>query len=195
MDNPRQIAFLALRDVHRRGAFADDALDRALRQAKLNDADRRLATELVYGCVRRMRSLDALIDRLAKKPSHQQPPDLRLILHLGFYQLRYLTHIPNSAAVDTTVELSKQNSLSGLSGFVNGLLRQYIRLTIAETETPSDPLQLPENPVERLEILHSYPDWIVANWLEQLGFEETEKLFLDSSPFFLPSYMKRDLHI
>lgn len=169
MNNPRQIAFLALRDVQRRGAFADIALNRWLRQAKLSEQERSLTTELVYGCVRRMRTLDALIDVFAKKKSSQQPPDLRTILHLGLYQLRYLSDIPAAAAVDTTVELCKKNSLAGLAGFVNALLRQYIR----KTDTP---LQLPENPVERLGILHSFPDWIVQFWIDQLGFEEAEKL-------------------
>ncbi|MBD1943668.1 16S rRNA (cytosine(967)-C(5))-methyltransferase, partial [Coleofasciculus sp. FACHB-712] len=103
MQNPRQIAFLALRDVHRKGAFADVALDRLLRQADLSATDRRLVTELVYGSVRRQRSLDALIDHLGKKKAHQQPLDLRAILHLGLYQLRYQDRIPVSAAVNTTV--------------------------------------------------------------------------------------------
>ncbi|MFE1746728.1 16S rRNA (cytosine(967)-C(5))-methyltransferase [Coleofasciculus sp. H7-2] len=185
MQNPRQIAFLALRDVHRKGAFADVALDRLLRQADLSATDRRLVTELVYGSVRRQRSLDALIDHLGKKKAHQQPPDLRAILHLGLYQLRYQDRIPVSAAVNTTVQLAKENGFSGLSGFVNGLLRQYIRL--AEGKKPgnmggevqdleSDPLHLPKNPVERLGILHSYPDWIIEVWLEHLGLEETEHL-------------------
>ncbi|MBD2083857.1 16S rRNA (cytosine(967)-C(5))-methyltransferase [Coleofasciculus sp. FACHB-542] len=185
MQNPRQIAFLALRDVHRKGAFADVALDRLLRQADLSATDRRLVTELVYGSVRRQRSLDALIDHLGKKKAHQQPLDLRAILHLGLYQLRYQDRIPVSAAVNTTVQLAKENGFSGLSGFVNGLLRQYIRL--AESKKPgnrggevqnleSDPLHLPKNPVERLGILHSYPDWIIEVWLERLGLEETEQL-------------------
>jgi 16S rRNA (cytosine967-C5)-methyltransferase len=102
--NPRQLAFLALRSVQR-GAYADVALDRVL-QTKVAEVDRRLVTELVYGCLRRQRTLDVLIDQLATKKS--QPPDLRLILQLGLYQLRYLHQIPTSAAVDTTVELAKQ---------------------------------------------------------------------------------------
>ena len=129
MQNPRQIAFLALREVHRRGAFADAALDRAFSNSQLNDLDRRLVTELVYGSVRRMRSIDFIIDKLATKKSSQQPPELRTILHLGLYQLEYLNQIPPSAAVNTTVQLAKENGFSGLSSFVNGLLRQYIRLT------------------------------------------------------------------
>ncbi|MBE9163306.1 16S rRNA (cytosine(967)-C(5))-methyltransferase [Tychonema sp. LEGE 06208] len=214
MQNPRQIAFLALREVHRRGAFADAALDRTLGNSQLNDLDRRLVTELVYGSVRRMRSIDFIIDKLATKKSSQQPPDIRTILHLGLYQLQYLNHIPPSAAVNTTVQLAKENGFSGLSSFVNGLLRQYIRLTPPsgarthhplpleegaksapnspqqpETETTSNPppyqegargslnfLTLPENQIERLGILHSFPDWIVKLWIEQIGENETEQL-------------------
>ncbi|MBW4583110.1 MAG: 16S rRNA (cytosine(967)-C(5))-methyltransferase [Tildeniella nuda ZEHNDER 1965/U140] len=199
--NPRQLAFLALRSVHR-GAFADVALDKTLRQAKLSNLlDRRLLTELVYGSVRRQRTLDALIDQLAKKPAQQQPADLRAILHLGLYQLRYLNQVPASAAVNTTVDLAKENGFAGLTGFVNGLLRQYIRLAAKEQEAggsgqkenqetlqplmPYSPLPTPysllptslyPSDVDRLGILHSYPDWIVNLWLEQLGLEATEQL-------------------
>lgn len=172
MENPRQLAFIALRAVHQ-GAYADVALDRVLRQADVSSVDRGLVTELIYGSVRRQRSLDTLIDQLAKKKAQQQPPDLRIILHLGLYQLRYLSNIPDAAAVNSTVELAKNNGLSGLAGFVNGLLRRYLRLSSEKTQ---DPLELPADPVERLGILYSYPDWIVDVWLKQFGYAETEQL-------------------
>ncbi|MEH2241563.1 16S rRNA (cytosine(967)-C(5))-methyltransferase RsmB [Nostoc sp.] len=229
MTNPRQLAFIALRDVYK-GAYADVALDRVLQKVNLADCDRRLLTELVYGSVRRQRTLDSLIDQLAKKKSHKQPQELRIILHLGFYQLRYQERIPASAAVNTTVQLAKENGFSGLTGFVNGLLRQYIRLA---EKIKGDPLQLPENlvehfdfapdlenlspnlspfrgealnfppslvgkgvgglgsvpddvksQVERLGILHSFPDWMIQVWLEQLDFAETEQLceWMNQSP-------------
>ncbi len=191
------------------------ALDKTLRQATLtNLLDRRLLTELVYGSVRRQRTLDALIDQLAKKPARQQPGDLRTILHLGLYQLGFLNQIPASAAVNTTVDLAKQNGFAGLTGFVNGLLRQYVRLREAEgagkamqnselssvaaqsatqnsklssvaaqsaTQNssllpPLSSLLTSPSPITRLGIQHSYPDWMVALWLEQLGVEATEQL-------------------
>lgn len=182
MQNPRQLAFLALQDIYRRSAFTDIALDRVLRTAQLNSADRGLVTELVYGSVRRSRTLDALIDQLGKKKAHQQPPDLRLILHLGLYQLRYPTRIPASAAVNTTVELAKDNGFKGLTGFVNGMLRQYVRLTTPPPDPnpinpkSPDPLQLPTDPIECLGVLHSFPDWMIQMWSQQLGREETEAL-------------------
>lgn len=187
MENPRQLAFLALRDIHRKGAFTDIALDRVLQTAPLNAADRRLVTELVYGSVRRQRTLDTIIDQLGKKKAFQQPPDLRTILHIGLYQLRYQDRIPASAAVNTTVELAKTNGFKGLAGVVNGLLRQYERLAGASTipnpahpeaQNPksNDPLQLPAEPVEQLGILHSFPDWLIQMWIEQLGVDETKQL-------------------
>lgn len=169
MPSPRQLALLALRSIDQ-GAYADIALDRLLQQAQLGAADRRLVTELVYGSVRRRRTLDALIDQLATKTS-RLPTDLRLILQLGLYQLRYLSQIPASAAVNTAVELAKQNKFAGLSGLVNGLLRQYVRLA-----SQGDPLQLPTDPIARLALQHSYPDWIVATWLQEFGPAETEQL-------------------
>ena len=167
--NPRQLAYQGLKAVHR-GAYADVALSRVMPKT-IPSNDRRLLTELLYGGVRRQRTLDALIDQFAKKPAHQQPPDLRTLLHVGLYQLRYLDHIPDAAAIFTTVELAKNNQLSGLSGFVNGLLRQYARAA-----ANNDPLSLPSDPIQRLGILYSYPDWIVQVWHDQLGLEETEKL-------------------
>ena len=175
LQNPRQLAFLVLQEIRQRGAYADIALNRWLNKAQLKGADKRLATELVYGSTRRWRSLDEIVNQLAKKPATKQPPDLRTVLHLGLYQLRYL-NIPPAVAVDTAVQLAKENRLTGLTGFVNGLLRQYLRLQ--EAAPDGEPLQLPDNPIKRLGILHSYPDWIIELWLKQWGEAETEKLCL-----------------
>ncbi|MGB3534018.1 MAG: 16S rRNA (cytosine(967)-C(5))-methyltransferase [Microcoleaceae cyanobacterium] len=188
-NNSRQITFLILRDLERRGQIVDVVFDQRMRQASLGESDRRLATELVYGCIRRRRSLNALIDQLGKKKSDAQPPALRIILHIGLYQLCYLSQIPASAAVNTSVELAKENGLSGLKGVVNGVLRQYLRQLESQVSKLSlnadklNPnlilkalLDLPENIIQRLGILYSFPDWIIQFWLDEIGSEETEKL-------------------
>jgi 16S rRNA (cytosine967-C5)-methyltransferase len=172
MSSARQLALLALQEIEHKGAYTDIALDRVLRSANLEARDRGLTTELVYGIVRQRRSLDALIDCLGKKKAAQQPPLLRSILHLGLYQLRYLTQVPPSAAVNTSVDLAKNNGLGKLSGVVNGLLRQYTRLA----NNNVDPLPLPADPVQRLGTLYSFPDWIVKIWIEYFGMAETEQL-------------------
>jgi 16S rRNA (cytosine967-C5)-methyltransferase len=216
----RQVAFEALRAIDR-GAFADVVLDRKLDQSQLSAQDKGLVTELVYGTVRRRRTLDALIDQFGKQPANKQQADLLQILRLGFYQLRYLSHVPDHAVVDTTVQLAKAQRLGKLSGVVNGMLRQYIRgcqpkdLSVSDpsisepsvgeqtipnqtildqtisdqtisdqtqTSQPAvdlpavDPLVLPNDPIQRLGILHSYPDWIVRVWLSMLPEAEVVAL-------------------
>ncbi|PSP17131.1 MAG: 16S rRNA (cytosine(967)-C(5))-methyltransferase [Cyanobacteria bacterium QS_8_64_29] len=173
----RQAALAALRQFYRQGAYADVALDRALsRQAEQDGpmprADSGFAAELTYGTIRRKRTLDALIDCLGRKPAHQQPLALRMVLQLGLYQLRYLPHIPEAAAVHTSVELAKANRLRRLASVVNGMLRQYARQAASGT----DPLPLPSDPTQRLGIAYSLPDWIVATWQQQLDAAETERL-------------------
>jgi 16S rRNA (cytosine967-C5)-methyltransferase len=183
--SPRQLAVSALRQVHQ-GGYADVVVDRVLGRNRLEARDRRLFTELVYGAVRRMRTLDAVIDQLAKKPAAQQPPNLRSVLHIGLYQILFLDHIPSSAAVDTTVELAKANGLVGLAGFVNGVLRRLVREL--EKEEENEGTGAIDSPSERLcqrvlgelggtlGILHSFPDWLVDLWVGQFGVEETEAL-------------------
>ena len=171
----RQIAFLALKNIYHQQAYTDVALNRVIKSVGkskiISQSDRSFACELVYGTLRRQRTLDALIDLLGKKKAAQQPPDLRIILHLGLYQLRYLDRIPDSAAVNTSVDLAKANGLAKLGGVVNGLLRGYLRQA-----DNGEPLQLPKDPVAKLGILHSFPDWMVEIWLEQLSLEDVDRL-------------------
>ncbi|MGK7933727.1 MAG: 16S rRNA (cytosine(967)-C(5))-methyltransferase [Microcystaceae cyanobacterium] len=172
MNHARQVAFNIIQTIEQQKTYTDVALDRWLRKTVLSIQDRGFVTELVYGILRRQRSLDTLIDQLAQKPSDQQPPKLRYILQIGLYQLRYLKHIPPSAAVNTSVELGKNNGLKGLSGVINGILRQYIRLA----QKDSEPLKLPKNTIQKLGISYSFPDWFIQLLLKELGDKDTEKL-------------------
>ncbi|MEM7769891.1 MAG: 16S rRNA (cytosine(967)-C(5))-methyltransferase [Cyanobacteria bacterium P01_A01_bin.37] len=162
----RQAALSALLSIEK-GMFADEALHRELAQAALTPTDRNFVTELVYGITRRRRTLDELIQQLSTSKGDRPPRLIHLILRLGLYQLRYLNQVPDSAAVNTSVELAKNNRLGGLSGFVNGVLRAYAR----RRETA---LSLPSDPVARLGIHHSYPDWIIQVWRDQLASTQRE---------------------
>lgn len=174
--NSRQLAFDALQAIEQHQAYTDLALERVFSQQHIAPRDRNLVTQLVYGVVRHKRSLDALIDSLAKKKSQEQPPKLRLILYLGLYQLGYLTQIPDSAAVNTSVELAKVNRLKKLAGVVNGILRNYLRRVATKGNRFCDLVKLPTDPIQQLGIKNSFPDWIVETWLQQLSLAETKQL-------------------
>ena len=146
------------------GAYADVALERALRNQPLQGQDRGLATELAYGTIRRRRWLDAWLDRLGRVPALKQPPKLRWLLHLGLYQLFWMQRIPASAAVNTSVELAKSVGLARLAPVVNGLLRSALRAREAQ-----EGLRMPVDPAERLALEQSLPDWFTRQLLAWRG--------------------------
>lgn len=171
MNNSRQLAFQALQNIYQQKAYTDIALERVFANSSVSPSNRHLVSELVYGIVRRKRTLDSLINQLATKKATQQPLNLRIILQIGLYQLRYLDKIPESAAVNTSVDLAKNNGLSKLSGVVNGILRSYLRLSEKE-----DLLILPDDLIPRLGVKYSFPDWLVSLFIEQFNVKQTRKL-------------------
>jgi 16S rRNA (cytosine967-C5)-methyltransferase len=165
--NSRQIALETLRLIQRRKAYADVALDCTLSRSRqdeviLPESDRRLITELVYGCTRRQKTLDAVLQNFLQKPITKLPPDILIILQIGVYQLCFLDRIKPSAIVHTTVELVKENNLKGLSGFVNGVMRSILRAKdkgdlLANIADPSN--------------YYSYPEWLIELWQKEFGQE------------------------
>lgn len=164
----RSLAFKALERIAK-GAYADVALDQVLCTPDLQGSDRALVTELVYGTVRRQRTLDTLIAGFCPQAL---PLRLRLILQLGLYQLRYLDHIPAHAAVDTSVRLAKAVGLGGFAALVNAVLRRYLR---AEQDPLTEMIAaLP--PVAQLGCYHSFPDELIERWLSRCGMAECQAL-------------------
>ena len=163
--NSRQIALEALRLIQRRNAYADVALDCTLARARQDDtvlpeSDRRLITELVYGCTRRQKTLEAVLQNFLQKPIAKLPPDLLIILQIGVYQLFFLDRIKPSAIVHTTVELVKENNLKGLSGFTNGVMRSILR-----AKEKGDILAN----ITDLASFYSFPEWLIELWQKEFG--------------------------
>jgi len=166
------------------GAYADAALERELGRrgpaggsagGPLSPVDRALATELAYGAIRQRRLLDAWIDAHGKVPALRQPPPLRWLLHLGLYQLLFISRVPASAAVNTSVELAKRGGLARLAPVVNGLLRAVLRSRQAaaappagEADEPWRGLPLPADGEVAFALRHSLPDWLAAELLHWL---------------------------
>src|SRR5438876_912805 len=96
--NARSLALQVLLDGHARDGFIQEILDRNLRGSSLYPADRRLATQLAYGVLRRRGTLDALLRPLLTRQPHQVEPWLWECLRLGAFQLALLTHVPPHAA-------------------------------------------------------------------------------------------------
>ncbi len=178
--NPRQLAFSVLCRVDE-GAYADLALDAAFQQsARLDPRDRGLATELVYGTLRRRGRLDFALARLSGKPLAKVEPRVLNLLRLGAYQILFLDKVPAPAAVHETVELARREQLERATGFINGILRNLIR------QREEIPWPDATEPVVYLEKLAAFPHWLARSWPRRFGGEAAVALadaLLQPAPF------------
>ena len=123
---PRRVALETLLDVSRSDAYASLALDKRLAQANLPRRDRAFVTQLVYGTLENRITLDWRIDQFLQGDK-EIDETIREILRMGAYQLFYLDRVPDMAAVDESVSLTRAMGFEALTGLVNGVLRNMIR--------------------------------------------------------------------
>jgi 16S rRNA (cytosine967-C5)-methyltransferase len=162
---PRQIAARILGQRRANGLFVEDLLEIALADAQLSSADRGLCQEIVYGVVRWQATLDWLI--LRKTNGREQKHVLQNLLRLGLYQIFWLDRIPDHAAVHETVELAKQGGFGPQAGFVNAVLRGYLR------EAGETKKLLADLKISRPALGWSQPEWLVEKWRKNFGDEKT----------------------
>lgn len=167
-NNARQLAYDVLIDIQQNGAYANLALDKALLRSKLNKSDRRLATELVYGCTKMQLHLDQII----KSYCDLKKVDKKTLqlLRMAVYQMTYLEKIPDHAIINETVELSKKVGLHS-DKFINGVLRSMLR--------EEKPIKWPDKRKQRNQYIakwYSFPQWLIDGWVKEYGFADTERL-------------------
>jgi 16S rRNA (cytosine967-C5)-methyltransferase len=170
----RSVARGVLERVETGGAYANRALAAALDRAPaLAVEDRALATELVYGVLRRRSRIDRALAPLAAKGLDRLDPRVRVALRLGAYQILFLDRVPAYAAVDDAVEVCKQIAGRGVAGFANALLRRLAR----QGEPPlPDPTADPKG---HLVAAAGLPEWLAALLLAELPAAEA-RAFADS---------------
>ena len=168
-DKPREQALEILSRVET-GAFADTLLDR-VRQV-FDARDSAFILELVYGTLRNRMLLDWTLNQFSIQPLAKTDTWTRNILRLGAYQMLFLDKVPVSAAVNTAVDLAKDHG--NKSSYVNGLLRNLDRKRASLVGPGPDP-------VTRLSILYSHPEWLVRRWVKRFGEETTEKLLRENN--------------
>jgi 16S rRNA (cytosine967-C5)-methyltransferase len=167
--NPRQIAARVLAQRLNSGEYTETLLETALATARLAPADRGLCHELVCGVVRWQATLDCLISRKTD-PARQQRPALKNLLRLGLYQIFWLDRIPPHAAVHETVELAKHTGYGAQAGFINAVLRSYLR------EAEDIKKILADMKVSQPALGWSHPDWLVDKWRARFGDASTRSL-------------------
>ena len=167
----RETAYDILKKIEYEDLYVNDILHNALRRMQFSDKrDRAFLTRLVEGVTERKISLDHLIDKLSTGKKKLKP-DIRILLRMGIYQIRYMEAVPDRAAISETVELVKRSGYDGLSGYVNALLRKVSELK--ETN------KLDSFLVSRMDTRYSTPKWLCDFLVETYGKENAKLILTD----------------
>ena len=170
-DAARLLAFDLLTEVNRNEGYSNLLLPQALNASKLDDRDRSLVTELLYGTIRMQGKHDWVLAQISDRPWSEVDPGIVDICRLGVHQIHEM-RIPDHAAVAATVEVARKRIGESKASFVNALLRSVTRKSIEEWFTPLDEIT---DVVERFTIQFSHPEWIVSAYYDLLkNWDEVE---------------------
>lgn len=150
------------------GAYSNLQLEKIIDRSSLNDADRRLLTNLVYGTIQHQLTLEYYLDAFVK-PNQKLQPWVKMTLLVALYQMLYLDRIPNWAIFDEAIQLAKERGHEGIRRFVTGVLHAVDREGVPDVSQIADP-------TERLSVTYSMPQWLVTTLQQQLGEAKTESI-------------------
>lgn len=164
--NCRKLAVKILNRVLNEGAYSNIILSKELNGVELNDKDKALLTEIVYGVLRRRRTLDVIIANFVKDIKLMDKNILN-ILRVAIYQMNFLDKIPTYAACNEAVEEAKEVSESD-SKLVNGILRSF-------TKNPDD-INVPGNKIDEYAYKFSFEPWMIRLLIKQYGENSAKKI-------------------
>ena len=183
-DASRLLAYDLLTEVNRNEGYSNLLLPQALNSSKLDERDRSLVTELLYGTIRMQGKHDWVLSQISDRPWSEVDPGIVDICRLGVHQIHEM-RIPDHAAVAATVEVARKRIGESKASFVNALLRSVTRKSI---EDWFEPLLTITDPVERLSIQFSHPEWIVSAYFDLLkNWDEVEQALTVNNEAALPT--------
>lgn len=168
----RKLAVTLLMQREDTDGYSNILLDAALERSELDARDKRLCAALCYGVLERQLTLDHVIRKYSKKPPEKLDGAVLQILRTGLYQLLFMEQIPDTAAVSESVKLTKKFRKASASGFVNAVLRNFLR--------DGKKIEYPENICEKASVMYSVPMWLAKRLFESLGEEEACEFFSDA---------------
>ena len=171
-DNARSLAVRLLLRTFGDGGYSNIMLDRTLAASDLSPEEKRLCTTLYYGVTERYLTLQYALRHLSGRPTEKLDPEVRFILLLGLYQMKYCDGIPARAAVNETVELCGMFRKKSASGFVNAVLRRFQREKME--------ILVPEDPLLAQEVKWSVPSALIRKITDEQGADFAEVFFENS---------------
>jgi 16S rRNA (cytosine967-C5)-methyltransferase len=163
----RRVAYQVIRQVTGEGGYANLALNKALREARLGGRDAAFCTELVHGTLRWQGTYDAFLARSVSRPLAELDPELLDMLRLGSHQLLNM-RVDSYAAVSEMVTLTRSELGQKRTGLVNAVLRKISQRSLDQWISTTAPPRA-EDPLGYLAVAEAHPRWVVDAFNRALG--------------------------
>ena len=147
----RELAIHLIFELSFSGESAEELLDRALNRSVFerigaedplyeqfpNAAQKAYISTLVKGVWEHGAELDEYISRYAIGWSFQRINRVVVcILRAAMYEILYMQDVPNAAAINSAVDLTRHYETNEVAAFVNGILGTFVRTELPEDAAP-----------------------------------------------------------
>ena len=166
-DATRLLVFDLLTEVNRTDGYSNLLLPQALTASKFDDRDKAFATELLYGTIRMQGRHDWILAQVSNRPWDQVDPGVIDVGRMALQQIHEM-RVPDHAAVSASVDIARKRLGEAQGSFLNALLRAVLKKSLEEWLAPLGDIK---DPIERLSIQYSHPQWIVSAYFDLLKNE------------------------
>lgn len=175
MDNTRELVLDVLMEILEEGTYSHLVIRDVLDKYDYSKTrDKAFVKRMTEGTLERLIQIDYILDQFSKVPVSRMKPLIRNLMRMSVYQLLFMDSVPDAAICNEAVKLAGKRGYKGLSGFVNGVLRNIAR--------NKDRLPYPDrdkNEIKYLSVTYSMPEWLIEKWMLAYGKEKTQRMLED----------------
>lgn len=183
-NSARYLVLNSLIKVNSEESYSNILFNNMIKKSNLDARDTSFASKLFYGVLEKQITLDYIIEQYSKRPLKKLNIDIVNILRMGIYQIVYMDKVPDSAACNQSVKLARIRRKESATGFVNGILRSFIR-NDKIVNLPDKNKDL----LKYLEIKYSCPKYMIKSFIDDYGYDNATNM-LDKLDVEAPMWIR-----
>jgi 16S rRNA (cytosine967-C5)-methyltransferase len=164
LKSTRLAAYELLKKTSYDNAYSNLAVNGLFSADNYSARDKAFISRLYYGVIERQITLDYVVSLYSSKPLQKLDKEVLLVLRMGLYQILYMDSVPDNAAVSEAVNLAKVIGKFSATGFINAVLRNFIR--------DGKKIKPISDNIKSLSVEYSCPEDLIKMWLSQYDFND-----------------------
>ena len=161
--NLRNIVLTMLVETMEKPGFSHILIQNVFSEYHMDPQEKAFVERLYRGTLEQVIYLDWIIASYSSIKIQKIKPVVKNILRMSIYQMLFMDAVPDHAAINEAVKLTRSRGFSGLVPFVNGVLRSFQRGGVKEG--------MPQH------VKHAAPLWLYERMVLELGQSRADAFF------------------